>query len=112
MNYKLPLLFSLFLVGCVSYGTKIDPGAVSQLKVGQTEQQVQALIGKPNSTSGESNGNTIWSYDYIHEQLKPVAFVPIANIISAPTTLNRQTTTISFGPDGRVKSFSTRDSNY
>ena len=112
MNSKLSLLFSLILVGCVSYGTKVDPRAVSQIKVGQTEQQVQALIGKPNSTSGDSKGNTIWTYDYIHEQLKPVAFVPIVNLIATPTTLDRQTTTVCFGTDAKVTSFSTKGSCY
>lgn len=61
-------LITFSLSGCV-YGqfgnpSITDQSKVAQVKVGQTKEQVQQILGKPTGTQFTTNNDEIWVYTY------------------------------------------------
>lgn len=81
-------------------GNMPAPEKVAQLKVGQSQAEVQAILGSPSSvTSFDSN-----TWIYMSSTIKRVAFCN-------PEIIDRQLLTIKFNKDGYVTQISDYDKN-
>lgn len=64
----LATVITFSLSGCASgeFGNPsiTDQSKVSQVKAGQTKEQVQQFIGKPTGTQFTTNSDEIWVYTY------------------------------------------------
>lgn len=64
----LVIIITFSLSGCV-YGkfgnpSITDQSKVEQVKVGQTKEQVEQILGKPTGTQFSTNNEEIWVYTY------------------------------------------------
>lgn len=58
------LLLALWLAGCASVGTAFDWDKAREVKVGTTEAELVALLGKPNSVVNHGN-NQSWTWVHV-----------------------------------------------
>jgi outer membrane protein assembly factor BamE (lipoprotein component of BamABCDE complex) len=110
----------LVCAGCVSSGNPSarNEAAISQINIGTTtKDDVQKLLGKPNST-GRGSGNLllgkgvpvtpqmnyeIWNYTHISVEPNPAAFIPIIGLFFLGGTASSASVTIYFDENGIVK---------
>ncbi|MFD1009085.1 outer membrane protein assembly factor BamE domain-containing protein [Oceanisphaera ostreae] len=100
-----------FLVGCASYGGKIDANAVSQIEKGKTtEAQVYALLGNPMSVGISSEGKKFLMYMYTESQVKASTFIPIVGAFVGGADTNSQTLQVWIDEQGLVSSYAYNNS--
>lgn len=69
MRLALAALALLAAIGCA--GTPFDWQAARQIKVGMTEQQVEAIMGAPYLIKSAPEGTTwVWSYANLASQVR------------------------------------------
>ena len=95
----LVMVSTFSLSGCV-YGkfgnpSITDQSKVEQVKVGQTKEQVQQILGKPTGTQFTTNNEESWVYTYSYTK----------ETILATTYTYRLS--VLFDKDGKVKNIST-----
>lgn len=102
------ILATIVLVnGCVSTGRKIDQSAADSIKKGvTTREQVGQLLGSPELITKNSNGDTIYVYQYMRATPKASTFIPYIGPFVGGANVQQQMTRITFGPDNIVKDFS------
>lgn len=107
MQHCLVLLSIFLIASCMSTGRKIDQGAADSIKKGETtREQVGQLLGAPELITRNSNGDTIYIYSYTRATAKPATFIPYVGAFVGGANVQHQRTTVTFGPDNVVKSFS------
>ena len=103
-NFILTGLMALLLGACssdvflVHSGNMPDSDKIAELKVGQTKDEVEALLGTPSAVSTLDNSTWI----YMSSTVKKVAFL-------TPKIIDRDVLTIDFDKKGQVASFSRID---
>ncbi len=101
--YKLYFLsfLALFIAGCssdlflVHNGNMPSPDKVSQLRRGQSQEEVRNLLGSPSSVNPLDENTWI----YMSSTLKKVAFFK-------PEEIDREVLSITFNADGQVSGIS------
>lgn len=100
-------LMFLAIPACVSVGRKIDQSAADKIEKGKTtREQVVSLIGSPEMITRNSNGDTVFIYNYTRSTAKPATFIPYIGPFVGGANTQHQSTSVTFGPDGVVKAFS------
>lgn len=94
----LVIILTFSLSGCV-YGkfgnpSITDQSKVEQVKVGQTKEQVEQILGKPTGTQFSASNDEVWVYTYAYTK----------EIILATTYSWRLS--VLFDKDGKVKNIS------
>lgn len=93
--------------GCMSTGRKIDQSAADRIEKGKTTKaEVISLIGSPELITRKGNGDTIFVYNYTRATAKPATFIPYIGPFVGGANVQQQSTSVTFGPDGVVKDFS------
>ncbi|GGY87561.1 outer membrane protein assembly factor BamE domain-containing protein [Shewanella fodinae] len=93
---KLALVMVLVLAGCVTAGVKITESDINSIVVGQTtDANLIAKFGKPLVKGKDSDGNTTLSWYYVN-----------SNFVGQHS---QTSLTVTFGEDGKVKSYITSD---
>jgi outer membrane protein assembly factor BamE (lipoprotein component of BamABCDE complex) len=101
------ILLAGLLAGCASTGRKIDQSAADKIEKGKTTKAgVISLIGSPELITRKSNGDTIFVYNYTRATAKPATFIPYIGPFVGGANVQHQSTSVTFGPDGVVKDFS------
>ncbi len=81
---------------------KDDRPIEQKLKVGMTKDEVRAAVGNPSGTAMSSDGEESWSYS---DHAK--AWIPFYSVSGGKF----HTTVVTFDKDGKVKSWTTRESS-
>ncbi len=50
-----------------------------------TTQEVEAFLGQPSKVSIDTNGNLVWTYEYVKSTLKPENFIPLVSLFKRGT---------------------------
>ena len=107
MKSRAMFLSALLIAGCSSVGQKVDQSAVSKIQKGvSTKEDVRHLIGNPNNVTTTSDGSEVWSYTFMHTQVKGTTFIPIVGAFAGGADTQHQDTTVTFR-DGVVTQYST-----
>ena len=107
LRYVLLVFLGVCLAGCVSSGRKIDQAAVGTIKKGETTRaQVINLLGSPEFITRTGSGDTVYLYNYTRATAKPATFIPYIGAFVGGANYQHQMTSVTFGPDGVVKDFS------
>ena len=101
------VFLAVCLAGCYSTGRKIDQAAVDTIKKGETTRaQVINMLGSPEAITRTGSGDTVYIYNYIRSTAKPATFIPYIGPFVGGANIQHQMTSVTFGPDGVVKDFS------
>lgn len=85
------------LAGCVSIGTKVDETTLTQFERGRTRyQDVLTVLGKPNTSTLNSDGSRQIAYVYTQSQMKPQNFIPIVAAFTQGASSETSTVTLDF----------------
>lgn len=104
----LVVFFAATLNGCVSVGTKIDPTVVASFQPGVTTvAEAEAKLGKPNSVTTDSVGETYVTYVYAHAQSSASSFIPVAGAFVGHTDSDTVSTVLVFDRAGKFVRSST-----
>ncbi len=91
------------LVGCSTYGRKVDQSNLEKIKKGETtREEVLQLIGSPDQIMKDGNGNITMHYMYVRATVKPETFIPIVGSFVGGANTQNQMVMITIGPDGVV----------
>lgn len=83
MKNTLALLLTFILVGCASYGNKIDRNYAASIEKGvTTEEQVVKNMGSPTSVGLSANRKKILTYMHVASQAKASTFIPILGLFA------------------------------
>jgi outer membrane protein assembly factor BamE (lipoprotein component of BamABCDE complex) len=83
MKKALALFLTIILVGCASYGSKIDRNYAASIKKGvTTEEQVIKKMGSPMSIGLSANGQKTLTYMHVASQVKASTFIPIVGLFA------------------------------
>jgi hypothetical protein len=83
MKNTLAFLLTFIIVGCSSYGSKIDRNYATSIKKGvTTETQVVRQIGSPTSIGLSANGQKTLTYMHVASQVKASTFIPIVGLFA------------------------------
>ncbi len=92
-----------FIVGCMSYGRKIDTYNIDKIKKGETtKNEVVSLIGSPDQIISDGMGNTIMQYTYIRVASKPQNFIPVVGAFTGGANTQNQSVVVTVGSDNIV----------
>ncbi len=98
---------ALLLAGCISMGRKLDQDKVSQIKKGDTRNQVVSLIGSPDHMTSDGNGNTTFSYSYMRVTSHAANFIPIIGPLVGGHDVQNQMVIINFSTNDVVSNIIT-----
>jgi len=102
MKRMLVCVAMLMLAGCMTVGTKVDPGVVSTFRPGVTTiSDAEAKLGKPNQVTQDSDGQTIVVYMYIQSHASGASYIPIVGIFAGKGVSDNVSTTLIFDRAGR-----------
>jgi outer membrane protein assembly factor BamE (lipoprotein component of BamABCDE complex) len=92
--------------GCATVGRKIDVSAVDRIQKGKTtRQEVLNWLGSPDHVRRDGDGIVTYSYMYVRSEVKGESFIPYAGVFVGGSETESQSVTVTFGPDGIVKDF-------
>ena len=95
-RWALPLALAMLVAGCsgqvTRHGYIAEEGALDQIQIGSSKEQVRLIMGTPTTTA--AIGNEV--YFYISETQEQVLFLK-------PEVIDRRVLTFYFGDDGRLQ---------
>lgn len=100
----------VLLTGCVSVGRKVDMEKSDQIHRGSTKAEVRSLIGAPDRVSKDADGVEMWTYTYVHSQVKGTTFIPFAGAFLGGTDTKDQSYVVTF-TDGVVSNYASNTGN-
>jgi hypothetical protein len=78
------------LAGCMTIGTRFDPGLVDALRPGQsTMDEAIALLGTPSSTTALGHGRTLLQWQYSHGRLRDASGANVSVLFDSGGTMVR-----------------------
>lgn len=86
---------------------KMSKGQVDQqiVKGKSTKEDVKALVGDPQNTDFDQNGNEKWVYAFARSSQKAVNYIPVANWFVRGTNDTKKTLVVLFDDKGIVKNY-------
>ena len=94
------------LTGCVSMGTKVKTSQLAQFHKGvTTEAQVEQALGKPQSSTVNSNGTTILVYTYSHASADAIDYVPIVGLFAGGAKGEQTAVAFTFDKSGTLQGY-------
>lgn len=106
------LLAATALSGCATTGVNVTDNQLAFLKPGiTTEQEVIAKLGQPTTRMRLADGSVLDSYIYSRSQMKAATFVPVVGLFAGGVDLKSNTVTLQFGPDGKLTTTTSAQSN-
>lgn len=102
MRIVLPVaLVALVLAGCMSSGTEVSDGAISQFVRGRTtETEVVQKLGEPNSRERNASGQMVDTYLYTSVAANAQSFIPIVGGLIASSDMKMKTVRFTFSAQG------------
>lgn len=85
---------------------QIDNGIV---KGKTTKADVKAMLGDPDRTDFDNNGNEKWTYVHVRKDAKVVNYIPVANWFIGGTNDTTKTLVVLFADNGVVKNYINSD---
>lgn len=70
-----------------------------------TKSDVKNLMGDPDKTDFDNNGNEKWVYTHVRKDAKAINYVPVANWFVQGTNDTIRTMVVLFSDDGVVKNY-------
>lgn len=70
-----------------------------------TKSDVVALMGDPDKTDFDNNGNEKWTYIHMRKASKGINYVPVVSWFIAGTNDTTKTLTVLFSDNGIVKNY-------
>ncbi|MGD9971027.1 MAG: outer membrane protein assembly factor BamE [Sulfuricurvum sp.] len=70
-----------------------------------TKSDVKNLMGDPDKTDFDNNGNEKWVYTHVRKDAKAINYVPVANWFVQGTNDTIRTMVVLFSDDGIVKNY-------
>jgi len=108
----LSILVCLSIVGCASYGKKIDANAINKIEKGiTTENEVIAMLGNPMSVGVTPDGKRFLMYMYTQSQAKASTFIPIVGAFVGGADTKTQTLQIWVDENGVVSTYAYNNTN-
>jgi len=102
------LIALLFLSGCMSVGTKVDPASVGSLRAGQTTYaQAVQLLGTPNYQSANSDGTKTVVYSYVKSTPRASTFIPVVGPFVGGADTETNSTTLRFDKNDVLLDYTT-----
>lgn len=99
-------LAAALLSACTTMGTEVTPQQLSGLKKGETTvDEAITQLGPPTSSTVSSNGQRVISYFHVSAQARPATFIPIVGALVGGADSKSTTTTLVFGPDGKLQEY-------
>jgi hypothetical protein len=96
----------ILFYGCVSVGTPIAKGSVSQIRKGvTTESELVQMFGKPISRATGSDGKLIMGWNYTSSHAKPATFIPLAGGFIGGAVATSETLSVTMDRSGRVTDY-------
>jgi hypothetical protein len=91
----------VFLAGCTSAGTRVDPTTVAAFEKGHTTvPQAEAALGDPDSIETRPDGSIVLIYSYSRSTVRAATLIPlVGGLVGSPDT-KTQTVALRFGLDG------------
>lgn len=86
--------------------TQIDSKIV---KGKTTKEEIKSIMGDPDRTDFDNNGNEKWIYVHIRRDAKAVNFIPIVSMFVKGTNDTTKTLIVLFNEDGTVKNYIASD---
>ena len=100
---RISIALSLLVIGCATYGRKLDQSKVDQIEKGKTtRQEVLSLIGSPDQMTRDGNGNVTLTYMFVRATAKPASYIPIVGAFAGGANVQNQMVMVTVGPDGVV----------
>lgn len=82
----------------------------SQIVKGKsTKADVKSMMGDPDRTDFDNNGNEKWTYTHIRKDAKAISYVPVANWFVSGTNDTTKTFVVLFTDEGLVKNYIVSD---
>lgn len=109
MAYRLMGAVGLAFVlsGCMSSGVKVDQDRVTSLKPGVTTcADAIALLGKPTSSSLQSDGTRTYQYVYVQAQASAANFIPIVGTLVGGANTENSVFTMNCDKRGVLATYS------
>jgi outer membrane protein assembly factor BamE (lipoprotein component of BamABCDE complex) len=104
MKKVIALTAALFvIIGCASAVRNLDQSAVDKIQKGTKKSEVFNLLGTPDNAFYTGDGDVVWSYRYVLATANAATGISVEGA-SAGDANPQQSLTITFGPDGVVKS--------
>jgi len=105
-------MLCVLVVGCASYGKKIDLSSVDKIQKGvTTEAQVKAMLGNPMSVGITAEGKKFMMYMYTQSQTKASTFIPIVGAFVGGADTQTQTLQIWVDENDVVTTYTYNTSN-
>lgn len=89
------------LIGCSTSGRKVEQTQVDTIRVGNTREDVRALIGTPENVAKSSTGET-WTYNYRRSSPNAKRFIPLLGHFIGGKNVETQEVVITFDEGGQV----------
>lgn len=108
----LAISLAISLAGCTYGGGKqVAPAEIAGFQEGiATPSDVIAQLGRPTTDMQDSVGGRTLGYARVASNVNGAAFVPIIGLFAGRTTGEYHAVIFMFGPDARLKSMRTIDS--
>ncbi len=88
--------------------TQLDRGIA---KGKSTKDDVKAMLGDPDKTDFDNNGNEKWSYIHVRKDIKAVNFIPLVSLFVQGTNDTTKTLVVLFDDKGYVKNYIASDAH-
>lgn len=107
MRSSTVLIAIFFLSACMSYGTKVDQGKVSQFVKGKTTySEVVQQLGKPNQSTINADGTRTAMYFYAQSQANAASFIPYVGAFMGGTQSENTNVILTFDKNSVLTSYS------
>lgn len=110
------LIATLSITGCaVKTGNetlgKMEKNDIDRqlVKGKSTKDDVKTMLGDPDKTDFDNNGNEKWTYVHTRRDAKAVNYIPVANWFVAGTNDTTKTLIVLFNDNGTLKNYIASD---
>ncbi len=92
---------TVLFCGCLSVGTKVDPGSVANLRKGETTYgQAIQMLGTPNYETVSADATRTVTYYYVKSSARAVDFVPVVGALAGGADSQTNSTILRFDQRG------------
>ena len=110
MRLVLVVVMALTLSACVATGRKVTQQQLSGFKEGKTTyQEVITQLGKPTSSTVNSDGTRLIIYSYVQSQVSPVSVVPVLGRFVEGTETESSYAMLQFDQNGVLTQYTSNE---
>ncbi len=103
-------LLGLFLAGCASSGTNVDPKVMASFQAGKTTKtEIITALGAPNGQATLGDGTSMITYAYVHAQANAASFIPVVGLVAGGASATTQQEAFFFDKNDVLARISTNN---